>query len=102
MRRPRSSRTLREVFQVLNGITNREALSQFARIHRELLKRSPVIVCVSAKLCSEVGMIWGAFGCGELGVLAAIRFSVPALTFLAAVLRCAILTERLDVLDASS
>ena len=42
---------------------------------------------MSAKLCSEVGMTWNAFVCCELDALAAICFSVPALTFLAAVPR---------------
>ena len=81
-------RTLGEIFRVVNDIPNREALAQFARIHREVLKRSPIFVRMSAKTYSKVENIWTVLGLNDVESMAVIRFSTWAQPFLATVLRC--------------
>ena len=81
-------RTLGEIFRVVNDIPNREALAQFARIHREVLKRSLIFVRMSAKTHSKVEKIWIVLGLSDVESMAVIRFSTWAQPFLATALRC--------------
>ena len=81
-------RALGEIFRVVNDIPNREALAQFARIHREVLKRSLIFVRMSAKTYSKVENIWIVLGLTDVELMAGIRFSTWAQPFLAPVLRC--------------
>ena len=82
------ARTLGHVVRVVNDIPNREALAQFARIHREVLKRSPIFARMSAKTYSTVEMIWIVLGPIDLEAMAVIRFSARDQTLLAPMLRC--------------
>ena len=81
-------RALGEIFRVVNDIPNREALAQFARIHREVLNRSPIFVRMDAKFYLTVEKIWIVLGPIDLEAMAVIRFSARAQTLLAPVLRC--------------
>ena len=82
------ARTLGHVFRVVNDIPNHVALAHFARIHRAVLKRSPIFVRMSAELYSKVDITWASLGFSDLEPMAFIRFSARAQTFAAPLLGC--------------